>query len=184
MQPPADLPPLELHPLTPLEAAPLARPRDRLYARGIDGVLAILAITPALFWVLPAVARMTDVSDVPWAPILKAVALAVIASLALSIYQWYLTATTGQTLGKRWSHVRIVRVDGSPVGFVDGVVLREWVMSIILAVAGLVLSWMPVFGPGASLAVSLVDYVPIFALDRRCLHDHLAGTKVIAVARV
>jgi uncharacterized RDD family membrane protein YckC len=183
MLPPSDLPPLELHPLSLPIRAPLAQPSDRLLARGLDGVIAILCVTPSIFWVLPAVARVVEGADVPWPVIIEATLLAVVLTVAVSIYQWYLIATTGQTIGKRVAHVRIVRVDDTPVGFVDGVLLREWVMSIIVTVAGLVLTWLPVFGPGASLLVGIVDYLPIFAVDRRCLHDHLAGTKVIAVAR-
>jgi hypothetical protein len=29
--------------------------------------------------------------------------------------------------------------------------------------------------------ISLVDIVLIFRRDRRCLHDHIAGTRVLAV---
>jgi hypothetical protein len=54
-------------------------------------------------------------------------ALIVVLSIAaLWAYQWYLLSTTGQTLGKRWSGIRIVKVDGSPLTFVSAVLVRSW----------------------------------------------------------
>jgi uncharacterized RDD family membrane protein YckC len=91
--------------------------------------------------------------------------------LAFQIYQWYLIATTGQSLGKRWLGVQIVRVDGTPLGFVHGVILRSWVMGAIGNI--------PLVGGIASI----VNILMIFGDERRCLHDHLAGTRVIVAPR-
>lgn len=82
----------------------------------------------------------------------------------LMIYQWYLTATRGQTIGKRWLGIRIVKTDGSPCGFVHGVILRQWVMNLINAIVGI---------------TGVVDPLMIFGEERRCLHDVLASTKVV-----
>ena len=49
--------------------------------------------------------------------------------LAFMGYQWYLISTTGQSLAKRWMGIKIVRIDGTPVNFVNGVILRSWVMA-------------------------------------------------------
>lgn len=84
--------------------------------------------------------------------------------LALAIFQWYLIATTGQSLAKKWLGIRIVRLDGSQPGFLYGVVLRNWVIQAISALIGL---------------VGLIDALLIFGDERRCLHDHIAGTKVV-----
>lgn len=89
---------------------------------------------------------------------------AVVAMLVLAVYQWILIATTGQSLAKKWLGIRIVRLDGSELGFLYGVVLRSWVIEFIGAL----------FSP-----VALVDALLIFGDERRCLHDHLAGTKVV-----
>ncbi len=82
----------------------------------------------------------------------------------LAIYQWYLIATTGQSLAKKWLGIRIVRVDGTPLGFLYGVFLRSWVTQLVAAL-------IPLGG--------LIDPLLIFGDDRRCLHDHIAGTKVV-----
>ncbi|MFV8752136.1 RDD family protein [Nannocystaceae bacterium ST9] len=96
-----------------------------------------------------------------------AIIAGVLAVLALAVYQWVLVANTGQSLAKRWFGIRIVKLDGSLPGFVHGVLLRSWV-------TGLITSLISILG--------LVDALLIFGDDRRCLHDHLAGTKVV-VAR-
>ncbi len=84
--------------------------------------------------------------------------------LASLVPQWVLVVDRGQSLGKLVMGIRIVRMDGAPVGFLHGVVLRSWITGSI---------WTCVYG---SL---LVDVVRIFWPDRRCLHDLLAGTKVV-----
>src|SRR5262245_24482101 len=89
--------------------------------------------------------------------------------LGLVAYQWYLIATTGQSLAKRWLGIRIVRQDGSPVNFGSGVAMRSIVPTVM--------SWVPYLG----FAFYLVDVLMIFRDDRRCVHDHIAGTKVIAL---
>jgi uncharacterized RDD family membrane protein YckC len=90
------------------------------------------------------------------------VALSAIGFLSMLVVRWYLVSTTGQSLAKRWLHIKIVKVDGSAVGFISGVVMREWVPAII-----------PGFGS--------LDAIWIFGQEARCLHDLLAGTKVVVV---
>jgi uncharacterized RDD family membrane protein YckC len=87
--------------------------------------------------------------------------------LGLQIYQWVLISTTGQTLAKRWMGVRIVRVDGTPLTFATGVALRAWVPALIGAI------------PYVGTLFALVDVCFIFTAERRCVHDIIAGTKVI-----
>lgn len=87
-------------------------------------------------------------------------------------FQWYLIATTGASLGKRWLGLKIVRLDGGPVGFVDGVLLREWVIGGMVFVGNFLY---------LGCCVALVDGLMIFAEDRRTLHDHIASTTVIEV---
>lgn len=90
--------------------------------------------------------------------------------LPFAIYQWYLVATRGQSLAKRWLKMRIVRADGSPPGFLYGVILRSWLPLGISAI------------PGVGRAFGFIDAVAIFSGDKRqCLHDLFAGTKVITV---
>ena len=94
-----------------------------------------------------------------------------LSMLGLAIYQWILIATTGQTLAKRWLKMKIVKVDGTPVDFVSGVILRSWVVQALSAI------------PMVGGLVGLIDALMIFGAEQRCLHDHIAGTIVIDVTR-
>lgn len=87
-----------------------------------------------------------------------------VSALPLMLVQWTLVAKRGQTIGKYLQKIRIVRMDGSAVGFWHGVVLRSWLLGVVSAVIG---------------CVRLVDYAYIFREDIRCLHDLLADTQVI-----
>jgi uncharacterized RDD family membrane protein YckC len=129
----------------------LADRGTRLGAQLLDGVLAVAA---GAVGAIPGVALGME----------AAVVGAVVAVIALSFYQWYLISTTGQSLSKKWLGIKIVRVDGTELGFLYGVFLRIWVIQAVSALIGL---------------VGLVDALMIFGDERRCLHDHIAGTKVI-----
>lgn len=87
-----------------------------------------------------------------------------VLTLGVVIYQSVLVSTTGQTLAKKWLGIRIVKMDGSPVNFVSGVLMRFLVGRILLAPVPL---------------YSLIDAVWIFKDEQRCLHDMIASTKVV-----
>ena len=91
--------------------------------------------------------------------------LTAVLVLALAIVQIYLLSTTGQTLGKRWMSIRIVKMDGTNPGFVGAFLLRAFLSGLI----------------GVVPAYSLVDILFIFRDDKRCIHDLIAGTRVVAV---
>jgi uncharacterized RDD family membrane protein YckC len=80
----------------------------------------------------------------------------------------YLLATAGQTIGKRMVGTRIVNVfDERKPKFLTLVGARygaTWLLGLIPGIGGL---------------YRLVDVLFIFRNDRRCLHDWIAGTKVI-----
>ena len=84
--------------------------------------------------------------------------------------QWVLIAQSGQNLGKRWVGIKIVKTDGSDVGFVDGVILREWILLGLFLFCG----WI-------YLVLTLASTVMLLTPQRRTLHDLLAGTVVIDV---
>jgi len=77
-------------------------------------------------------------------------------------------ANHGQTIGKRIMKVKIVDLDGQHVGILKLYSLRYLVFSLV--------SQIPVAGG----LLSLVNVLSIFGKERKCLHDILAGTKVVA----
>jgi len=90
-----------------------------------------------------------------------------LGALGIAIYQWTLIARTGQSRGKKWTGIRIERIDGSRITFGTGVVLRNWVPKVMGAF------------PYLGMLFHLIDCLFIFRQDRRCLHDLIAGTRVV-----
>jgi uncharacterized RDD family membrane protein YckC len=100
-----------------------------------------------------------------------AVTLGLLFFLAIVIYQWVLISRTGQSLGKKWTGIRIERLDGFAISFATGVLLRNWVPKLIGGV------------PTLGAVFQIVDCLFIFRDDRRCIHDHMAGTRVVRQQR-
>ncbi len=88
-----------------------------------------------------------------------------IIPVVLIIVQWVLISTSGQTIGKKLLMIRIVSQSGKLPGFVQGVVLRNWLRCAFNAI--------PFF--------AFLDWIFIFTASSRCLHDYIAGTRVVAV---
>lgn len=147
-----------------LETAELATASNRLGARIIDNVVTYAALIPG---VIVAAAIRDPNAEGGDVAVLVAVMLGAAGFLGVSGYNWYRTALDGTTIGKRRSRIRVVTLDGQPPGFVRGVVLRSWVFALPA-----------LLGQLGSL-VSLIDALAIFGESRRCIHDHVAGTRVI-----
>ena len=85
-----------------------------------------------------------------------------------------LTAASGRSIGKWVVRLAVVRVaDDSPATFTRAFLLRTLIPLVLFSMAGV---WSPLF--------VLSDLLPLFREDRRCLHDHLAGTRVVRAADV
>jgi uncharacterized RDD family membrane protein YckC len=151
--PPAAALPLAERPAADADVMVPAQRGTRWWARLIDQVLIGLSIAPALVLVYGFN------QDLGWG-------LCILGAAFLG-YQWYLIAKTGQTIAKRWLGIKVVRMDGRSVGFVHGVILREWVTTAFA------------FIPLVGRLFNLADAAAIFGQDRRCVHDQIAGTKVV-----
>lgn len=163
-----------------LGSAHLAERGTRLAGAIIDGALYLAAAIPgAIIVLVGAVTAPGSFADagIDGPGLLGSLGATIgmgvvfLGFLGLAIYQWVLIATTGQSLAKRWLRMKIVKVDGSPVDFVSGVILRSWVVQALSAV--------PLVGG----LVGLIDPLMIFGAEQRCLHDYIAGTIVIDVTR-
>ena len=132
---------------------------DRLWAKLIDNfLLGVSGIVAAIL--IPGLKGSSLL--IPFLGLLAA------ALLGFFAYQVWLLTTRGQTLGKKIMGLRIVKTkDMSNGGFVTNVLLRAGV--------GGVISVVPIVG----LIYGGADPLFIFRDDRRCLHDHIAGTCVI-----
>jgi uncharacterized RDD family membrane protein YckC len=89
----------------------------------------------------------------------------------------YLLTTRGQTIGKLLTKIQIVDVQsGDLLPFLRVYVYRYlWTLPLLLVV-------ILIPGPADDLLVNvvyLIDALLIFGSDRRCLHDYIAGSKVV-----
>lgn len=168
----------------PLQAsAELATPGRRLLAKMLDWVMLFTPMVMILLAMMDGVFEheIQSVQDDP-AKVMEALQRQMIklqeaGSLTLTTMSWLilllfvgnvvLLTMRGQSLGKWLCRIRIVRGDDSRAGFFRVVLLRWFLFAIIQSVQFV--------GP----MLMMVDYGMVLRLDRRCLHDHAADTKVV-----
>ncbi len=156
----------------------------RLLAVLADSGMALVAMLPAMSLIFQALKLEAaanqggggDEAQAQMAEMMESmnytgVIIAGVLLLVLMIANLYFLATRGQTLGKMVCKIKIVDMAGQNPGFVKAFLLRSVVPGIIGAV--------PLLGPFFSLA----DPLFIFREDRRCLHDLIAGTKVVTAPK-
>ena len=93
----------------------------------------------------------------------------VIGTICLVVVQGYPLLARGQTIGKIVMKTKIVDLQGNLPTAVKVLGFRY----IAFNAVGLI--------PWVGSLVRLADVLFIFASDRRCLHDHVAGTQVVTV---
>ncbi|KQY54767.1 RDD family protein [Lysobacter sp. Root494] len=146
-------------PLPATGQADLAGRGERLLARIIDQLLYAACFLPFLALIL-----LRDGSR-HGGFVSLALLMVLAALLGLFVYNLSLLSESGQTVGKRWLGIRIVRTDGSDadLGRVFGLrMCVPWLIGFFLG---------PLF--------VLPDVLFIFGNERRCLHDMMADTIVV-----
>jgi uncharacterized RDD family membrane protein YckC len=143
------------------EGEALASRESRLGAALIDGVIIMAIMMPAL-WMMGLYDRPAGESGM---------ALTAAASgggfLLTLLIQGYFLATRAQTIGKMALNIKIVTLDGKNAGLGRILLLRMLPISLV--------SIMPMIGSFVGVADSLF----VFRADQRCIHDHIAGTRVV-----
>lgn len=93
--------------------------------------------------------------------------ITIVCCFAIAIYQLWLLATKGQTIGKRICHIKVINIATNSAPGGKGVLLRQVIPGLMNSI------------PYIGWLIALVDILFIFREDRRCLHDLIAGTRVI-----
>ncbi len=138
----------------------LASRGSRLAAALIDGLAAIVILLPAL-----AAMFFVGESSTLSAPAVLLAALSGIAFLGFAIYQLMMLVREGQTLGKRTMNIRIVNYSDGQIPTAGKLLgMRYFVNSFLGNV-------IPFY--------AFIDMLLIFGSEQRCVHDYLAGTKVV-----
>ncbi|MEM7364869.1 MAG: RDD family protein [Pseudomonadota bacterium] len=144
----------------------LATLTERLAAAIIDGIIAIV-ITMPIYWFTDLWDRMMAGEQLN---LTETVVMTAVGMVLFLLIHGYTLATRGQTLGKVVMRTRIVSNEASEL-------LPLWRLVLLRYLP----IWIVGAIPFAGSFFILLDSVFIFRKDRRCVHDFIAGTKVIKV---
>lgn len=103
-------------------------------------------------------------------PVSLAIGTGIVSFAMFVLVHGYFIRKTGQTLGKKLVGIRIAALDSHVAAFGKIVWVRYlpiWVVSMI---------------PALGSILPLIDVLFIFRADRRCVHDLIAGTRVVKVS--
>ena len=139
---------------------------QRLLAAMVDGLLQSAIMFPVAYFGGMFDQIMDNASGKQPAPWSMYAHLIVVGVLIFWLLHGYLLATQGQTIGKKLLKIRIVGLDDSKVSLGKLLFLRQLPMQVLSAI--------PLVN-----YLGLVDILFIFGRSRRCVHDRLAGTKVV-----
>jgi uncharacterized RDD family membrane protein YckC len=140
----------------------------RLLADAIDGALPPVFAVLASFLVIPIAVVLARAGVPVTATAPEVLGTALVVFIATRLGQWALLVRDGQTLGKRWMGIRVVTTAGEAAGFVRVLLVR----TLLVGAMNLVIP-----------CLWWIDAAAILLPGRRCLHDRLAGTRVITDAQ-
>jgi uncharacterized RDD family membrane protein YckC len=135
----------------------------RFLAATIDGLIGIVLAVP--FWLATGIFEMMQRGEQP--PYSFTVMAVIYGFVMFIVAHGYLLSKNGQTVGKKLLGLQITDLNGNILSL-SSVLGKRY-----LPISGV--SLIPIVGN----ILALVDVLFIFSKDRRCLHDHIAGTKVV-----
>jgi len=137
----------------------LASRGSRLAASLIDGLAAVVILLPALATIF-FVGENSSLST----PGIFFAALSGIGFLVFAVYQLSMLLREGQTLGKKAMNIRIVNYADGQIPSAGRLLMMRYFVNSLL---------------GNIPLYTFLDVLFIFGSERRCIHDYLAGTKVV-----
>lgn len=140
----------------------LASRWDRLGASFIDGLTIIPITMPLMYFT----GGFDGISEGIEPSLSYTLALSLASTVIFLLIHGKFLVRDGQTVGKKIQHIKIVTVAGQHAN-VSVLAKRygfSWCISLI-----------PVIGP----IINMLNILFIFTKSKRCLHDHVGGTKVI-----
>ncbi|MBH0030100.1 MULTISPECIES: RDD family protein [unclassified Pseudoalteromonas] len=132
---------------------------DRLVAAIVDGVLGVVCFIPVFI--------LVGFDNLSQPTLTLSASLLGYGILSTLVLHGYLMYQRGQTIGKSLMSICIENLDGTQASFTTIYFKRMLCMQL--------LSLVPSVG---QFIAGFVNPLFIFGKDKRCLHDHLAGTKV------
>jgi uncharacterized RDD family membrane protein YckC len=141
----------------------LASRGKRLGGAMIDGIISMVIIVPIML----ATGVLQRLFTGKGMTIGQQAAFFVVGWIVFLLLNGYLLLNRGQTIGKVAMKTKIVDRSGNIPNFGELLVLRYLVLGLVAQI--------PIIGGLAGL----VDALFIFGTERRCVHDYMAGTRVV-----
>lgn len=143
----------------------------RLAASLIDAVIGLIVMAPLMFlggyW--QTAHDASRVGGIAFMPLGTTLLWAAIGFVVFALLQGYPLHASGQTWGKKILSIRIVDLQGRKPPLSELLLKRYLPTHVIVSI------------PCLGTIYALVDSLMIFREDHRCLHDHIAGTRVVKV---
>jgi uncharacterized RDD family membrane protein YckC len=139
---------------------------NRLFAVIIDGIIVSI---PMMIFNFTVIGYSNILKYYQNQSLTESILFLIIGVAIFLLINGYLLYTKGQTVGKKLLSIKIVTSNEKLPTLMESYVLRNLAFSL--------LAYIPLIGS----IILLVDILFIFREDRRCLHDLLAGTKVVVV---
>lgn len=144
-------------------AGEMASRKDRLLAAIVDAIILLVLVMP-LTWMLGFWELAHSGGTPSFGMTLGSLALGFGAYVLVN---GHLLARHGQTVGKRLLNIRIVSMQGETLPLGKLLLARQLPVQVVSVV------------PGIGGLLAIIDVLFIFRQDRRCIHDQIAGTKVV-----
>lgn len=148
----------------------------RLGANILDGIIMLALFLPLFFMLVffelaPGVAGEQDFLDeliIMGETIIGQVIFALIGIGVYLAVNGYLMVKSGQTVGKKILSIQVVDYDTKQLLPVSKIIGIRYILTTLITNV-----------PGIGTLFFLVDSCFIFGAEKRCIHDHMAGSTVI-----
>jgi uncharacterized RDD family membrane protein YckC len=146
-----------------MDSLELASRWSRLAAVFIDGIIGMIVAIP--FWLMTG--TWEYISKGQELPLTYALYGGVYGFIGFVLVHYYFLNQNGQTIGKKALGIKIVNMEDGLTGASHLILKRYLPMSAV--------SLIPILGS----ILMLIDTLFIFRKDKRCVHDFIAGTRVV-----
>jgi uncharacterized RDD family membrane protein YckC len=146
-----------------IDSIDLASRWSRLFAVIIDGIVGMIVAVP--FWLLTG--TWEYISKGQELPLSYALYGGIYGFIGFVVVHYYFLNKNGQTIGKKALGIKIVNLENNLTGAKNLILKRYLPMSVV--------SLIPILGS----ILMLIDTLFIFRKDKRCVHDFIAGTRVV-----
>ncbi len=148
---------------TPNETGVLASRWDRFFASLLDGIIYCIIVIPVMYFT----GGFDGISQGIQPSLGYNLVISVVGIITFIILNGKLLISSGQTIGKKAIGIKIVDLNGNLPTLNDHL-LKRYAFYFIPG-------QIPFIGP----FISIINILFIFGSEKRCIHDLVAGTKVV-----